>query len=94
MDIRIIKNQITKEELKQIAVEGFGDLVKAVVDLKHEIMAVGGELHADEEVLLVEQEGSQREDTWGINLYPDRVGDDFIENETLHTQRPGGREVV
>ena len=88
MDIKIIKNSITKEELKHIASERFGELVKVVVDTKQGIMAVGGELHADEEILLVEQEGSKREDTWGINLYPDRVGDDFIEYDSMINLKP------
>ncbi|TSC78478.1 MAG: hypothetical protein G01um101429_751 [Parcubacteria group bacterium Gr01-1014_29] len=88
MDIKIIKDKITKEELKKIAEERFGDLAKAVVDVEQGIMAVGGELHADEEVLLVEQEGSQREYTWGINLYPDRVGDDFIEYDSMINLKP------
>ena len=47
MEIRIIKNSIPKAELKHIASERYGDMVKAVVDLEHEIMAVGGEFHAD-----------------------------------------------
>jgi len=47
MEIRIIKKPISKEELKELAKEGFGDVVKAVVDVEQEIMAVGGELHAD-----------------------------------------------
>ena len=50
MEIRIIKKSITRGELKRIASEQYGDMVKAVVDLEHEIMAVGGEFHADEEL--------------------------------------------
>ena len=68
MEIKIIKDSISKQELMKIAKEKFGDFVKAVVDVKQGIMAVGGELHADAEVLLVEQCDSKREYTWGINL--------------------------
>ena len=88
MDIRVIKNSITRGELRNIANEQFGDMVKAVVDLDQEIMAVGGELHADEETLLIDQEGSQREYTWGINLYPDRGGGDFIEYDSMVNLKP------
>ena len=88
MDIKIIKSPITREELKHIASEGFGELVKVVVDLEQEIMAVGGELHADEETLLIDQEGSQREYTWGINIYPDKTGDDFIEYDSMVNLKP------
>ncbi|MDP3785268.1 MAG: DUF5674 family protein, partial [bacterium] len=65
MAIKIIKEPISKDELREIARAGFGDVVKAVVDIEQGIMAVGGELHADEEVLLMEKEESKRENTWG-----------------------------
>lgn len=45
-------------------------MVKAVVDIEQRIIAVGGELHADAEALLLEQ-GSKQRDLWGINLYPE-----------------------
>lgn len=88
MSIKIIHEPISIEELKKLAAEQFGDLVKAVVDIKKEIMAIGGELHADEEVLLMEQEGSKREYTWGINLYPEKKGDDFIEFNSMVNLKP------
>lgn len=88
MEIHIVKKPITREELKQIASERYGDMVKAVVDLEREIMAMGGEFHADEELLLMEQEGSRRECTWGINLYPDSIGEDFIEFDSMINLKP------
>ncbi len=66
----------------------FGDLVKVVVDVRQEIMAIGGELHADEEVFLNEQVGSKREDTWGINIYPQRHGDEMIEFDSMINLKP------
>lgn len=71
-----------------MAKEEFGDIIKAVVDVSKEIMAVGGELHADEEVLLVDEEGSKRENLWGINLYLDKSGDDFIEFDSMINLKP------
>ena len=71
-----------------MANEEFGDIVKAVVDARQGIMAIGGELHADEEVLLSEQEGSKREDTWGINLYPKKSGDEWIEFDSMVNLKP------
>lgn len=53
MKIRIIEKAIDRTELIKIGEEGFGDLIKAVVDVARKIMAVGGELHADGEALLV-----------------------------------------
>lgn len=90
MNIRIIKEPITKKELSEFVQEGYnGRLVKAVVDTKQGIMAVGGELHADEEVLLMGQEGAQRDDTWGINIYPEKSGEDFIEFDSMINLKPG-----
>lgn len=86
--IRIIKKPITKAELAKIAKEGFGDLVKAAVDIEQEIMAIGGELHIDEEVALIEQEGSKQENIWGINIYPEEKGDEFIEIDSMINLKP------
>jgi hypothetical protein len=43
MEIKIISNPISKEELINIAKSQFGSLVKVVVDIKKNIMAIGGE---------------------------------------------------
>ena len=88
MEIKIIKSPISKERLKEIAKNQFGDLVKAVVDVEKEIMAIGGELHADEEVLLMEQENSKRENTWGINLYLEKGEDEWIEFDSMINIKP------
>ncbi|MEK7462959.1 MAG: DUF5674 family protein [Patescibacteria group bacterium] len=88
MEIIIIKNKIEIEKLKNIAKNQFGSLVKAVVDLEQEIMAVGGELHADEEVLLSEKENSKRENTWGINIYPEKSKNDWIEFDSMINIKP------
>jgi len=88
MEIKIVKDSIGKKELREIAKQQFGDLVKAVVDIDQEIMAVGGEMHADEEVILIEQEGSKREHTWGINLYPEKSREELIEFDSMINIKP------
>jgi hypothetical protein len=85
--IRIISERLTPQELKKIAAERFGDMVKGVVDIENNIMAVGGEMHADEEACLLEN-GSRQEDLWGINLYPDESSDRFIEFDSMINIRP------
>lgn len=87
MEIRIVKDVITKKELSKIVEHQFGDLVKAVVDIEKEAMAIGGELHADEEAVLIER-GSNQRNLWGINLYPAKTGDDFIEFDSMINIRP------
>lgn len=88
MSIVIVKDSITKEEVKKIAEEIFGDMVKGAVDIEQGIMALGGEFHMDESVLLHEQYQSKSDNTWGINLYPDRTGDNMIEFDSMINLKP------
>lgn len=87
MQIKILKTPISRKELVDIAKEGFGDLVKAVVDISRQIIALGGELHADDEAALL-QSGSKQEDLWGINLYPHKKDEEFIEFDSVINLRP------
>ena len=81
------KNRLNTTQLREMAANRFGDLVKAVVDVKRECMAVDAELHADEEALLLES-GSYQADLWGINLYPELEGDEFVEFDSMINLRP------
>ena len=65
-------------------------MVKAVVDVERLVMAIGAELHADDEAALL-QDGSRQEDLWGINLYHDESGDGFIEFDSMINIRPAQR---
>ena len=87
MEIKIIKEAIAKNELRAIAQNQFGSFVKAVVDIKKEIMAIGAELHADEEAILLQQ-GSSQDDLWGINLHPDQADEGFVEFNSMINIRP------
>ena len=87
MTIKIVTSPITRTEILEIAKNQFGVLVKAVVDIERGIMAIGGELHADEEALLLEQ-GSGQENLWGINFYPDKTGNEWIEFNSMINIRP------
>ena len=88
METRIVKYKITKDELKTLAHKQYGDIIKAVVDIKLKIMGVGGELHVDIQSLLVKAENSKGIDTWGINLYLEKTGDDFIEFDSMINLKP------
>jgi hypothetical protein len=85
----IVKEQISIAELRDMAENRFGNLVKAVVDVRLRIMAVDGELHADEEALLID-DGSNQEDLWGINFYPEFPPEDpgFVEFDSMINLRP------
>jgi len=85
--MKIVDGPISLADLKVLAEERFGNLVKAVVDVERKIMALDGELHADEEALLLEN-GSRQEDLWGINIYPELEGPDRIEFDSVINIRP------
>ena len=85
--VKIIDAAVTREELRAMAQAAFGNLVKAVVDISRGIMALDGELHADEEALLLEN-GSRQRDLWGINIYPNLEEDDRVEFDSMINIRP------
>jgi hypothetical protein len=85
--VQIVTRPISWDELRRMAREQFGDFVKAVVDVRQGVMAIGGELHADEEARLIE-EGSRPKDLWGINLHPDRDAAERIEFDSMINVRP------
>jgi hypothetical protein len=87
MKIKIVEEPIDIKELGKIGEEGFGDLVKGVVDIEKEIMAIGGELHADEEAILLSL-GSKQENLWGINFYPQKKDEEFIEFDAVINLKP------
>jgi hypothetical protein len=85
--MKIVDSPISLADLKAMAEGRFGNLVKAVVDAERKIMALDGELHADEEAFLLEN-GSRQENLWGINIYPDLEGRDRIEFDSIINIRP------
>lgn len=85
--LRTVREPLRRAELAAIAERQFGDMVKAVVDVSRRIMAIGGELHSDEEALLLD-EGSEQRDLWGINLYPAETGADWVEFDSMINVRP------
>ena len=78
----ILERPISRAELKEYAANTFGDMIKCVADVDKGLLAIDADLHADLERLLLEN-GSQQTSLWGFNLYPDEVGDDFIEYDSL-----------
>jgi hypothetical protein len=70
----ILREPISRNALKVVASGQFGDMVKAVVDVRRSVIALGGDLHSDGESALL-NDGSRQDDLWGINLYPDERGE-------------------
>lgn len=80
--MQILQKPVSRKELAAIAENTFGDMVKAVADIKQGLLAIDADLHADLERLLLES-GSSGEDLWGFNLWVEEEGDDFIEYDSL-----------
>lgn len=78
---------VSIEELRQLAEDRFGDMVKGVLDLQRRVLLLDADLHADQEAQLL-SEGSVRKDLWGINLYPDVEGSDWLEFDSMINLRP------
>lgn len=87
MDIQIIQTKISQAELVRLAESGFGNMIKGVADIRQKIIALGGELHADGERVLLDQ-GSRQSDVWGFNIYPAQSRDRRIEFFSLINIRP------
>ncbi len=87
-DMEVVRESVTLDHLAELAETGFGNLLKAVVDVGRGIMAIGGEMHADEEAALLGL-GSSQTDLWGVNLYPSQYGQsDWIEFDSMINIRP------
>lgn len=66
MIIIISKGSLNKKDFER-ARKDYGSYVKLTIDLEREIVALGGEYHADAEKMLLEK-GSQQKDIWGGGL--------------------------
>ena len=86
-DIVVIDRPIEPEQLRALVERFFEDMVKYVVDVERGVIAVGGELHADAEVMLLEQ-GSRQSDLWGANYLPGHGEAGCIEYTSLINIRP------
>jgi hypothetical protein len=85
-DVVMLAHRIDPGELRRLA-ERFEGMVKYVVDVERRVIAIGGEMHADAEQVLLEA-GSRQGDLWGANYYPGRGRDACIEYTSLINIRP------
>jgi len=65
----------------------FTELMKVVVDIERNILAIDAEMHADLEEILLEN-GSEQKNLWGANVYFGKSGNDFIEYTSFINIRP------
>jgi len=66
--INIPDKKISKIDLDLYLGKPYQSMIKFVVDIDRKLLALGGEMHADAEKLLLEN-GSRQENLWGANIY-------------------------
>jgi hypothetical protein len=99
--ILIIRSRAEPEQMRQM-LEALGIYIKLAVDVERRIVAGGGELHADCELVLLE-DGSQQANIWGADWYPlkQTVGYESLinirpsaNNRSMEIQAPALREDI
>lgn len=78
---------ISLDDVRLLADARFGDMIKGVVDLERGILLLDADLHADQEAALL-ADGSRHANLWGINLYPEVAGDDWLDFDSMINLRP------
>lgn len=86
-DIHIIEHRIGRDLLRDLVAAPFGDMVKFVADLEKRRIAIGGQMHADAEHVLLDA-GSQQSHLWGGNYYPGRGPEACVEYTSFINIRP------
>lgn len=81
--IHLLKQKATSPQVREMLQE-YENMIKIVVDIRRRFLSGGGEMHADCESLLLE-DGSEQDDLWGANWYPN---EQRIEFESLINIRP------
>lgn len=87
MNIKIVRDKITKSELEELAKEFYVEMVKGVADIERDIIALGGEWHIDANSILIE-DGSKQNNLWGFNIYLNKPKESRLEYNSLINIRP------
>jgi hypothetical protein len=87
MNIKIVKDKISKAELEELAQEFYVEMVKGVADIERKIIALGGEWHVDSNQVLI-GDGSKQENLWGFNIYLNKSREEMLEYNSLINIRP------
>lgn len=88
----LLLHQKAVSQQVQDMLEQYEEMIKIVVDIRRRVLSGGGEMHADCQSVLLD-DGSEQDDLWGANWYPD---EQRIEFESLINIRPrlGNRGIL
>ena len=81
--IHVIKDKATAQQIQEMLVE-LETYIKVAVDVRRQVIAGGGEMHADCEAVLLE-DGSEQRDIWGADWLP---GSQRVRFQSLINIRP------
>ena len=87
MNIIVVDDKISLEELRKIGKEFYTGMIKGVADIERRIVAFGGQYHIDANMILIEN-GSEQKNLWGFNVNFDEPKDSWIEYTSLINIRP------
>ena len=89
--IHVLKEKATLAHIQEMLQE-YENMIKIVVDIRRRVLSGGGEMHSDCESALLDN-GSEQDDLWGANWYPN---EQRIEFESLINIRPrlGNRSIL
>ena len=85
--MQIIRTASPLDKLWEEREHDYTEMMKIVVDVDNEVLAIDGDMHADLGKLLLES-GSVQQSLWGVNVYPGRKNDEFIEYTSFINIRP------
>jgi hypothetical protein len=103
--MQIIAKPVALIQLWESREIDFVEMMKIVVDIEQQILAIDGDMHADLENLLLAN-GSHQKDLWGANVYPLKDKADLLEftsfinirpsqgNRNMEVLDPGIREII
>src|SRR3989304_1258552 len=89
--IYLLAQKATPQQIRDM-LEVYQRVIKIAVDIRGKVLSGGGEMHVDCESVLLEH-GSEQDDIWGANWYPD---EQRVEYEALINIRPrlGNRSII
>lgn len=85
--MRILKKPIPMSEVRALATEWYGTMIKGTVDIAENKVALGGDYHMETCELLV-KDGSHHANIWGFNIRFDEGQKNLLEFDSLVNIKP------
>ena len=87
MSLHLLKNTTSINDVRILAQEDYGTMIKGTVDIVEKKVALGGDYHMETCELLVEN-GSNHTNIWGFNIRFDEGQGELLEFDSLVNIKP------